>query len=199
MRSWNETRRLYLATAPAAMPVTLQEAKDHLRVDFSTDDTRITRLIATATAMLDAPSGLLGGCIVTQSWRMTLRAFPHVIEIPFHPLQSVDSVQYLDASGTLQTLSSSLYTVVGERHALIIPALGTCWPSTQDVPEAVKVTFTAGYDVGGSPLVNDVPEPIKEAVLQLVEMRFDGAEVDPAAALAAVRFLIQGYARVDGV
>lgn len=194
--SWNDSRRLYLVTAPTDLPVTLQEAKDHLRVDGTADEVRIGRLISSAVTMLDAPTGLLGGCIVTQTWKMTLRAFPYRIEVPLPPLQSVDSVKYIAADGTLTTIDSANYQVAGlgtRQKASIVPVWGYSWPCAKSQPEAVVIQFTAGYAVA------DVPEPIKEAVLQLVEMRFDGAEVDQTTSINAVRFLLTGLGNVYSV
>lgn len=195
----NLLRRLYLATAPAALPVTIAEVEAHLKLDDTEDTDRLTRLINSAVVMLDAPRGLLGGAIVTQSWDLKLPRFPNIIEVPFPPLQSIDSITYLDTSGTLQTLSLSLYQVLGlstGKRAFVVPEYNTYWPDTYDQPEAVTVRFTCGYDVGGSPLVNNVPEPIREAVLTLVEMRHDG--VKAADALKEVAALTKGLASDAG-
>ncbi len=62
-----------LRSAPASEPVTLVEAKLHLRVDFADDDTLITMLIGAAREQAEA---LCNRALVTQSWDLYLDAFP---------------------------------------------------------------------------------------------------------------------------
>lgn len=56
--------------APAETPVTLTEAKAHLRVDFDDDDTLIASLVNAATDYLDGWDGILARCLVTQTWTL---------------------------------------------------------------------------------------------------------------------------------
>lgn len=62
------------------------------------------------------------------------------------PLQTVDSIKYVDTSGVLQTMSASDYLVddVSE-PARIVPAYGKTWPETRNQIGAVQVRFTCGY------------------------------------------------------
>ncbi|TPW28605.1 phage gp6-like head-tail connector protein [Martelella alba] len=59
-----------LVTAPADQPVTLDEAKAHLGVDFADDDGLIDAFIQAATAYLDGYRGVLGRCIMFQTWQI---------------------------------------------------------------------------------------------------------------------------------
>lgn len=72
-------------TPPAEPPVSLEEAKAHLRVDFGDDDLYVAGLIEAATAHLDGWSGILGRALVTQTWRQDLCGFPRdgVIRLPW--------------------------------------------------------------------------------------------------------------------
>lgn len=83
--------RLVLITPPATDPVSLDDAKAHLRVDTDDDDAYIQGLIESATAYVDA-TGLYGRCMMPQSWELHLNAAESEIEIPLPPLISVDSV-----------------------------------------------------------------------------------------------------------
>ena len=58
--------RLKLITAPAEEPVSLTEAKTHLRVDTSADDTYIARLITSARAHVE--EAILHRPLITQTW-----------------------------------------------------------------------------------------------------------------------------------
>lgn len=134
-----------LLAAPLAEPIHLDEAKKHLRVTTSDDDAAIARMIRAARRHAET---WCRRAFVRQQRRLALDAFPAVIEIPVGPLRAVSSIQYLDTSGALQTLSTSLYRVdtYGER-ARITPAYGESWPSTYPVTNAVLVTYTAGHVV----------------------------------------------------
>jgi len=82
--------RLKLKTAPSVEPVTLDQAKLHLRVDSSDDNTLITALITTARQLAERETKR---AFITQTWELHLdRALPEV-EIPKPPLQSVDSIK----------------------------------------------------------------------------------------------------------
>ena len=163
---------LIRVTLPPVEPISLLEARDHLRVDEAEDDGRINRNIRSATERLDGPGGLLGRALVTQTWDYSIDAFPYEIELPLPPCQSVGSISYIDDNGDGQTLSTDDYQAYGlgdQIPARIRPAFGKSWPSTRHVPDAVTVRFTAGY--GDAP--DDVPEPIRQAILVHVAQMFD--------------------------
>ncbi len=182
---------LALITAPAAEPVTLAEAKDHLRLASADDNGYVTALITVAREQVEA---FTRRALVTQTWDLSLDAFPAVIEVPLPPLQSVGSVTYVDDAGTTQTLDASKYTVdAASQPGRIVPAWGETWPATRAVPNAVTVRFTAGYGDAGS----DVPRPIRQAMLvaiaDLYEHREDRVVGLSVADLDAVRRLLWPY------
>ncbi len=162
---------IQLITPPAAEPVSLAEAKLHLRVDFDEDDALIQALISAAR---QAAEMLTQRQLVTARWRMVLDSFPgpslmgvpagqtftlpgHAILMPKSPLQSVVEISYLDMAGVSQVMPSAHYTVDKAcEPARITPVFGQIWPVALPQIGAVSVTFDAGY---GS--VADVPEGLK--------------------------------------
>lgn len=136
--------RLELITAAATEPVTLAEVKTRLRIDGSTDDAGVARLITAATQYAQ---NITRRVFVTQTWALILDGFPcGSIPLPLPPLQTVDEITYVDADGVTQTLDPSAYVVdkagiIGYVHR----AFGTQWPATRYQPMAVRIEFTAGY------------------------------------------------------
>ncbi len=67
---------------------------------------------------------------------------------PRSPLLSVTSIAYTDATNSPQVLDPSAYQVdTISQPGRILPAYGTVWPVTLEVPNAVRITFVAGYSV----------------------------------------------------
>lgn len=159
---------LRLISPPAEAPVSLSEAKTHLRYLLSDRDSLISSLILAATAHLDGRSGILGRALVSQTWELRLDRFPcgvrGIIELPLPPTQSVVSITYIDATGSEVALDPEDYVFEpGHYHARIRPAYGLIWPLPRDESGAVRIRFVAGYGGAG-----DVPTPIKHAILLLV-------------------------------
>lgn len=165
---------LMLHAAPSVEPISLIEAKAHLRVDHSTDDTLITASIVAARA---AAENFCQRALITQQWKKTLDFFPCGITLPMPPVQSVVSLKYYDTNGVQQTLDSLTYTLdVMNEPGRLVPAYGLTWPATRDIPNTVEVIYKAGY---GDAAVN-VPGPIKAWILlkiaELYEYREASAE-----------------------
>lgn len=146
---------LVLINAPEDLPVTLDEAKTHLRVDGTDENDLITALIQSAVSHMDC--GWIGRALMTQTWELRIDRFSDEITIPYPPLQSVDSVKYIDENGVEQTLSTDVYRVLLGEPAKISLKYGKSWPSTRDELQAVRITFTAGYET--------LPAPLKSALL----------------------------------
>lgn len=158
---------LTTVSPPVVSPVTRDELKLHARVDGNTEDDLLDDLIATATAFLDGKDGLLGRCLITQTLRLSLGAFPAEVVLPLPPAQVVTSVTYLDADGIEQTLAPSAYRVIGGDPGKVFPV--DSWPATKADPEAVKIEFRAGY----GDLASDVPAPIKRAILEHCTLAYE--------------------------
>jgi len=162
---------MQLITPPAGEPVSLAEAKLHLRVDFDDDDSLIQVLISAAR---QAAETLTNRQLVTARWRMVLDSFPgpslmgvpagqtftlpgHAVLLPKSPVASVVEIRYLDMAGVWQVMPAANYTVdCACEPARITPVFGQIWPIALPQIGAVSVIFDAGY---GNASV--VPEGIK--------------------------------------
>jgi uncharacterized phiE125 gp8 family phage protein len=149
---------LRLITAPATEPITLAEAKLHLRIEdgVTADDDLVTALIVAAREQAEHETRR---ALIQQTWELTLDAFPAcAISLPWPRLIDITSVTYVDEAGDSQVLDPSLYTVDGESEpGWLLPAFDTDWPDTEDSANAVRIRYRAGYgDTAAS-----VPEAIK--------------------------------------
>jgi uncharacterized phiE125 gp8 family phage protein len=149
-----------LITAPATEPLTLAEAKLHLRVDATDEDTMITSLISVARHECENRTGR---ALITQTWEVTLDCFEDSMELPHPPLQTVSSVKYLDEDEVEQTLGTTVYRVDGYAEpARVTRTYGETWPDVAlDYPNAVRIRYVAGYGDDAT----DVPPPLKQWML----------------------------------
>lgn len=175
MVSLAKLQALNLHEAASVYPVTLAEAKTHLRVDHSDEDALISSLIAAATSHVEGRAGYTGRALVSQVWDYSLASFPQegFINIPLPPLMEVISVTYLDKDGATQTLGIDYYEVnTFTQPARIHLAYGKSWPETYEAWNAVTIRFRAGYAPTDSDSPTDmasgVPESIKAAILLII-------------------------------
>ena len=89
--------RLRLKTPPSVEPVSLEEAKNYLKVETADDDTLISSLIKSARELIER---YLRKALITQTWEMVLDDGGSMVVIPRPPLQSVTSIKTIAEDGT---------------------------------------------------------------------------------------------------
>jgi len=156
-----------LVAAPAEAPVSLAEAKAHLRVEHDEDDTLLAVMIDAATQRLDGRTGILRRCLMRQTWRVDLSGFPRsgIIPLPVFLLPAVSiTVAYTDAGGTVVDLAAGDAALLGTVTGPVVRrSAGIAWPLTAVADDAVRITC-----VCGSATAADVPAPIRSAILLMV-------------------------------
>lgn len=173
---------LILITPPATEPLTLLQAKNHLRLedDVNDDDALVSALIVAAREYAEVYTAR---ALITQQWQLVMDDFPRArlygervpreFRLPKPALQSVESITYLASDGTSATLAEDQYIVdtasISGRIAL---AQGACWPCVLCQANAVTVSFTCGYGDNAS----DVPKGIIQAMLLLVGHWYENRE-----------------------
>ena len=162
------------ATGPAVEPLTVAEAKLHLRVDISDDDAYIGTLITAAREWVEA---YLDRTLITTQLILRAAEFPtEELELARPPMVASGTatavvITYTLADTTTATLSTALYRV--DRTSTpgnVAPIINGTWPS--DVIEdanAVAVTYWAGY----GPTSASVPATIRHAMLMLIGHWYD--------------------------
>lgn len=154
-------------------PVSLVEAKAHLRVGLDEEDDLISALIVTAREHVE---NVTGRQLVTAAKELTLSGFDVrddcLILLPYPPLQSVDTITYIDTGGDEQTLAANKYQVdMTVEPAELLPAWGESWPATRCQFGSVTIAYTAGYGDAA-----DVPAAIKAAMLLIVGNLYENRE-----------------------
>ena len=155
-----------LVTPPAAYPVSIEETKAHLRVEFDDDDALIEAMLQAAIGYAES---FTGRALIDQTWDLFLDAFPtdgSAIRIPRPPLIAVTAVYYRDSAGDEQEFDSSNYltdTSPSDKSRLQL-AYGKSWPSPQTRINAVRIRYRAGYLKPLSPAEADVPQAICAAI-----------------------------------
>lgn len=157
-----------VTTPPAQEPVTLEEARAHLRVSGSEEDALIARLIAAARQHLER---VARRALVTQGWRLYLDAWPpgRIVRLPVGPVQSVESVAVYDGDGLPVTLAATDYRLDGQAEPPRL-RIAAAAPSGVAGFNGIEVEFTAGYGADA----DGVPQPLRQAILVLVAHWFDG-------------------------
>jgi uncharacterized phiE125 gp8 family phage protein len=154
-------------------PVTLEEAKVHLRIeaDLTVDDALITDLIKTAREMCEQQLG--GRALMTQTWERVLDAFPAAeIELGMPPVASITSVKYFDVDGVEQTMATDAYSLDADNPpGWVLPAIDTEWPDTLDTANAVRVRFVCGDALAAS-----VPSVAKTWIKIVVSDLYPGGD-----------------------
>lgn len=148
-----------VVTPVATEPVTLAEAKLHLRVDAADEDTLITGLI---TAAREFAEHYTGRALAPQTLEMALDKFPaDGIDLDMPPVATITSVKYTDTAGVEQTVLATDYalSLYGDSRRLTL-AYGKSWPSTRDIANAVRIVYVTGYTTA--------PKAVKAAILLLI-------------------------------
>ena len=152
-------------TAPAVEPVTLADAKAHLRVTGTDEDALIAGLVSTAREEVEQATGI---ALISQDWRLYLDDCPSggIVRLRKHPVQFVQSVTTYDAAGLPVTV-----TPLADRlDRASRPARFAADSSATSKPvNGIEINFRAGFGDTGV----DVPDGLKRAILLLVAFWFE--------------------------
>ncbi len=156
---------------PPSPVISVDEAKLHCRVDDSdtVSDSLIETYIAAATAWLDGPDGWLGRALGVQVLEWQSCSWPcDDFRLPYQPVIEVVSIAYVDTDGVSQVLP------------VPNPWTFSDAPATRGNAGDVRIQYRAGYgapDEADPPVwTNSIPNPIKVAILLLVNHWYENRE-----------------------
>ena len=174
---------------PTLEPVSLAEQMAHGRITDTNEGSLIEGYIKAARVRCE---NRIGQTFVTSTWVKQTDRFPTSTRLNPHaaiwldrpPLQSVTSIAYIATDGTSTTLASSNYTVnTNGMPGFVTPAYNHSWPTARFVPNAVTVTYLAGYGGAGASATTSViavPEPAKTAIKVLAQHLFQERDTNAA-------------------
>jgi len=151
-----------VVTAPTEEPISLEDAKTHLRADETDDeDTLIEAYIQAAREHVER---VCERALMPQVWQESRNCFAPMIELRGGVITAVQAITYVDGDGITQTLAEAAYQadLVG-RPPAVYPAFGTTWPETRRQPGAVAVRYALGYASAA-----DVPAALRAAMLLII-------------------------------
>ena len=163
---------LVMTSGPLAEPVSVAEAKAHMRIDASAEDALIASLIITSRLHIEAALGL---ALLSQAWSYFVDAWPRSREIvlPLKPVQAVDAIRIWAQDGTSQTLAANTYTLDGDgTPPRLVLNSSSAPPAPGRGANGIEIAFDAGYGDAAA----DVPAPIRQALLLLVAHWYENRE-----------------------
>lgn len=131
--------------------ISLAEMKLHARLDDTdtTEDSILELYIDAATLKFENDTRR---SLIVKAYTYTCDDFPREsfnnvygqIELPYSPLIDITSVYYKDSAGVSTLLASTEYSANKNNEPGAIYPVNN-WPATYDCPDAVTITYTAGY------------------------------------------------------
>lgn len=191
-----------LLTPPASEPLTLDQAKDHLRLprDLTDFDPRLTLFIQSCRAFLEDTFGLR---IMRQQVELRLSQFPHGdrMALPVWPVQSVDYFKFIGIDGTLFTMTvgdtggvgvNLLQRLAKKPVELVLP-FGGVWPAQILTPaDGIQIGLTCGFLNGHSPETLPLPPSILQAMCLMLGHWWDNGAASTLGTLMQSKTLVLG-------
>lgn len=169
-----------------------------MRVDHNDDDALIAGLIGGATQYLDGWMGILGGCLVEQTWRQDFDCFDRDLLLPLGPIIDISSITWRNADGDISTISPAAYDLRTDAtsRSFVRFENNFAYPADVYASRAIAVSYRAGYETipevpavepgpgdppdppGSSaiPARVTVPEPLRVAIMLMAAHWYNNRE-----------------------
>jgi len=184
---------LALVTGATTQPLTVLEAKRHLRLPASVneDDALLISLIDAATSSAE---DYTRRSFVTQTWKLFLDDWPKSVRdewwngvregpiggvhtgelrLPLGPLQSVTHVKTYDDSDVATTFSAASYYVDTAKERIVLRQ-GQAWPTWERVANGIEIQYVTGFGEMGT-VPSSIRRALREHVAYMYEHRGDDA------------------------
>lgn len=153
-----------IITPPAAEPITLEEAKEHLRVSEPDEDALISRLIAAARGMVEQRTNRR---LMLQTIEFSPPAWGS-FTVPIAPFVALGDVAYTGADGVARVLDPAALSVDPYTEpASVMLAWGQLWPALKPGTRPV-IRAIVGY-----PSADAVPAELKQWMLLAITAMYE--------------------------
>lgn len=187
---------LVLTSGPAVEPVTVADAKVHLRIDASAEDVLLGSLLLTSRLHIEAALGL---ALINQTWMLVLDRWPGdgIVEIPIAPLQAITAVRVRDTAGTPSVVAPTSYLVDIASKPPRLVWNNAAPPVPGRFANGIEIDLSVGFGANAA----SVPAPLKHAILMLTAHWYehrDPVEIGSMTARIpdAVHDLIQPFRKI---
>jgi len=162
-----------LVTPPTLKPISVAALKTHLRIDSADEDEYLAALIDVATQFVEERAWR---ALLTQTREIALDAWPcgREVELPFSPIQSVESVKYTTTLGdeVVVALENFVLNAVCEPGRLVLQR-GASWPVAElAATGGVRVQYICGWDAA-----DKIPPALVHAVRIMCGHLYENREV----------------------
>jgi uncharacterized phiE125 gp8 family phage protein len=189
-----ENNTYYRISKTVADVIELSDMKLYLKVDTDDDDTLITALIKAAVNIAEKK---MNCDLLTATYENCRDDIDQDLTLRRGPFYSVDKIEYLHDE-VYKSLDDSYFVVptggiYGRVYEIEMPE------SFDDHPEAIKITFKAGFGSSAASIPEDILTGIKAHVAYMYENRGDIIDGDastlPLPLTSAI--IYQGYRIID--
>jgi uncharacterized phiE125 gp8 family phage protein len=149
---------IVVVVPPTEEPITLAEARRFLRIDvpgYPGDTSQDDLIRSYITGARRAIEDVIDRSIGVQTLMVAAESFTHLancytgastygIELPYGPIRSIVSIQYLTSDGQDLTVNPASYRLTEVPPQRIVLRPGYSWPSASMEPDSVRVTYIAG-------------------------------------------------------
>jgi uncharacterized phiE125 gp8 family phage protein len=168
---------------PTLYPLTLEEAREQCRVTpygsplEHPDDGYLEGLVIIATQWCE---DYLRRSLATKTIEYYIDTFSQKINLPFLPIQSIESIIYRNVDGDLITLDDGIYRLKSyQDEAKLNLIMGQSYPQDVSTEEgSIVITMVAGYTKGESPDTYPLPAPIKAAMSLIIGHLYENRSED---------------------
>lgn len=161
-------------SGPDVEPLTLEQARQHLKLDadLTAEDETIADWIVGARELAE---DFCKRTWVESTWLLSLDRFPDYpapddprIVLPMGPVLAIVRVSYLDQQGVSQDMSD-YQPGLDSVPAWLAPPQNQGWPYARCAEGAVQIEYRAGYASGGSPTdASGVPARVRQTMRAII-------------------------------
>jgi uncharacterized phiE125 gp8 family phage protein len=171
-----QSTNIYAAAGSSS--VTTANAKAHLKVEHSADDTLIDGYVLAAQSEVETFTNRV---LISTTFDLYLTDFPkNGIVLPFSPVSAITSIKYYDGSNVQQTWAASNYHYNIYEEPCVIRYVDSAPDVYEDRSDAVIIRFTAGYANAAA-----IPAPLVQAVKLLMADLYENRTDVPREAFTA--------------